>query len=87
MQTRPMTADERRLLELLAESANGATDALLQAHGFTLGMMVDVVRAGLATATAERVLAAGRPVESTRVWITDAGAAGGGGTAGVRVSP
>jgi hypothetical protein len=29
-----MTADERRLLELLAGSAEGTTDALLTAHGF-----------------------------------------------------
>jgi hypothetical protein len=27
-----MTADERRLLELLAESDDGCTDALLRAH-------------------------------------------------------
>ena len=30
-----MTADGRRLLELLAGSEDGTTDALLTAHGFT----------------------------------------------------
>ena len=45
-----MTAEERRLLDLLA-----AADALLQAHGFMLDAMLGVVRAGLATAMAERV--------------------------------
>jgi hypothetical protein len=68
-----MTADERRLLELLAGSADGYTVALLRAHGFTVALMVDVVRAELATAKAERVFAAGKPVEITRVRITDAG--------------
>ena len=67
-----VTADERRLLELLATS-DGCTDALLAAHGFKLDTMVEVVRAGLATARAERIFAAGKPVEVTRVWITNAG--------------
>ena len=35
--------------------------------------MVAVVKAGLATATPERVYAGGKPVEVTRVRITDAG--------------
>jgi hypothetical protein len=38
------------LLELLAASDGGCTDALLQAHGFALDLMVGLVRAGLATA-------------------------------------
>jgi hypothetical protein len=46
---------------------------LLRAHGFTLALMVDVVRAGFATAMAERTFAAGRAVEITRVRITEAG--------------
>ena len=68
-----MTKDERRLLELLAGSEDGATDALLQAHGFTLDLMVGLVRRGLVTAQSERVFAAGKQVEATRVRITDAG--------------
>jgi hypothetical protein len=43
------------------------------AHGFTIGMMVDLVRAGLATATAERVVAGRRTIEVVRVRITDVG--------------
>ena len=62
-----MTADERRLLELLAGSADGSTDALLREHGLTLEVMADMVRAGLATVHCDRA------VEITRVWITDAG--------------
>jgi hypothetical protein len=69
-----LTDDERRLLELLATSANGVSDALLGlAHGFTLDMMAGLVRERLATATLERTFAGGKPVEVTRVRITDAG--------------
>jgi hypothetical protein len=32
----------------------------MAAHGFTIDLMVELVRAGLATATAERVVAGGR---------------------------
>jgi hypothetical protein len=63
MASDPMIADERPLLELLAASDDGASDALLLAHGFTVELMVDAVRAGIATATAERTFAAGKPVQ------------------------
>jgi hypothetical protein len=39
-----MTADECRLLELLAESADGTTDALLVAHGFEFDLMLRQLR-------------------------------------------
>ena len=68
-----MTAAERRLLEMLAGSADGTTDALLTAHGFKLDVLISIVTAEFATATPERVFAAGKPVEVTRVRITDAG--------------
>jgi hypothetical protein len=64
---RKMTADERRLLDLLAESEGGCTDALLREHGITLEVMANMVRAGFATVHCDRA------VEFTRVWITDAG--------------
>jgi hypothetical protein len=74
MEGEPMTADERRLLELLAAAEDGATDPLLRAHGFTLEVIINIVSTGLATAKAERVFtAAGRAVDVTRVRITDAG--------------
>jgi hypothetical protein len=68
-----MTDEERRLLEMLAGSADGTTDALLTAHGFKLDVLIRIVSAGLATATPERVFAGAKPVEVTRVRITDAG--------------
>jgi hypothetical protein len=42
------------------------------AHGFTVEMLVDLVRAGLATAKTDRIVAGGRPMEVARVRITDA---------------
>jgi len=43
------------------------------AHGFTVPQMVELVRAGLATATAERVVTGKRTIEVARVRITEAG--------------
>jgi hypothetical protein len=62
-----------RLLELLVASHEGATDALLLAHGLKLGILISIVGAGLATARPERTPAGGKPVDATRVRITDAG--------------
>jgi hypothetical protein len=45
------------------------------AHGFTVEQMVELVRAGLASATAERVVASGKAIEIGRVRITEAGRA------------
>jgi hypothetical protein len=68
------TADEqRRLLELLSESADGCTDALLQEHGFKLDVLISLVSAEFATAKPERTFAGSQPVEVTRVRITEAG--------------
>jgi hypothetical protein len=43
------------------------------AHGFTTEQVVELVRAGLATATAERVRAGNRTIEVARVRITEVG--------------
>ena len=62
------------LLELLASSPHGATEALLvRAHGFNSEMLAGLVRAGLATAEQETMKAGAKPVEVVRVRITDAG--------------
>jgi hypothetical protein len=68
-----MTENERRVLLLLAESPDGCTDALLLAHGFPLKVILGIVSSGLATATADRAFAAGRPIDVARLQITDAG--------------
>jgi hypothetical protein len=43
------------------------------AHGFTVEQLVELVRAGLATATAQRVVTGGRKMEVAMQRITDAG--------------
>jgi hypothetical protein len=52
--------DRRRALELLAGSRYGYTKAILRAHGFSIDMMVELVKAGLATTKRERMVADGR---------------------------
>jgi hypothetical protein len=49
------------------------TEAILLAPGLTVEQMVELVRAGLATAKAERVVAGGLTMEVARVKITEAG--------------
>jgi hypothetical protein len=46
--------DRRRALELVASCPDGCTEAIMLAHGFTVAQMVELVRGGLATASAER---------------------------------
>jgi hypothetical protein len=66
--------DRRRALELLAGcGAEGCSEAIMRAHGFTTEQMVELVRAGLATATGERVMAGRKAMEVATVRITDAG--------------
>jgi len=54
-------------------SRDGCTEALMLAHGFTVEQLVELVRAGLAMATVERMVAGGKPTEVARVRITEAG--------------
>jgi hypothetical protein len=64
--------DRRRALELLAESRRGCGKAILRAHGFSTDMLVELVKAGLATTKRERMVAGGQ-TDLVRVRITDAG--------------
>jgi hypothetical protein len=48
--------DRRRALELLAGSHHGYSKAILRAHGFSMDMMVELVKAGLATTKRERMV-------------------------------
>jgi hypothetical protein len=64
--------DRRRLLELIADCGpDGMPEAIMQAHGFTIADMVELVRAGLAAAICERVVE--DRLKVTRVRLTDAG--------------
>jgi hypothetical protein len=66
-------ATRRRALELLASCRDGCTEAIMLAHGFTIEQMVELIRAGLATAKAERAVAGGKTVEVARARITEEG--------------
>ena len=67
----PDHSDEwRRALGVLASSPEGATEALLFAHGLMYKAITGLVDSGLATSTTEPILAGGRPVEVTRISIT-----------------
>ena len=66
--------DRRRALELLAAASHdGATEAIMLAHGFTVEQMIDLCISGLATATPERMVGGGRMFEVVRMTITEAG--------------
>jgi hypothetical protein len=66
--------DRRRALELLAASADGCSEAVMLAHGFSIDIMVELINAGLVTAKPERILVGGyQEEERTRVRITEDG--------------
>jgi hypothetical protein len=47
--------DQRRHGDEEDRNGDGATEAIMLAHGFTIEMLVDLVQEGLATATPETV--------------------------------
>ena len=68
-----VSATRNRVLRLLAEHPNGCTGAVLLAHGFSLKLLNELIGAGLATASTERMMRGSKSVEILRVKITDAG--------------
>jgi len=68
-----LSAEHRRALEVLAASPRGCTKGRLLADGFTVDMLVDLVREGLATAHRETMRVGGRQIRIERYRITDAG--------------
>ena len=65
--------DRRRALTVLAGSADGVTEALMLARGFTIPLLVELIHAGLASATIDRVIAGRRTLNVVRLKITDVG--------------
>jgi hypothetical protein len=63
----------RRALELLAASPRGLTEAIPLANGIPVELLVELVRAGLATATTEQIAMGRKTIEVARVTITEAG--------------
>ena len=70
---RDIKPDRIRALELLASCNNGCPEGILQAHGFAISDMDELVHAGLAKASADRVVAGSRTIEVARVRFTAAG--------------
>jgi len=69
-----LTGQQRSALAILAAAGlNGATQALLSAHGFGESLVARLVNRGLVTIMYERVRAGGKMIEATKVRITDAG--------------
>jgi hypothetical protein len=58
---------------LLAASRKGCTKAMMRAHGFSIDMLLDLLKAGLATTKRERMVDGGRQTDVARVRITEAG--------------
>ena len=65
--------DRRRALELLASGPDGCTEALMVAIGFTIELLLELLRTGLATAHSERRIVDGKMTEVARMGITDEG--------------
>jgi hypothetical protein len=64
--------DRRHMLELIDGCGpNGMPEATMEAHGFTIPDMVELVRSGLAAAICERVVE--DRLKVTRVRLTEAG--------------
>ena len=68
-----MTPEQRRALEMLADNPPGLTESMLMAYGFSLRMLADLVRDGLATASSSTLQVGRRNIEVVRVRITNAG--------------
>jgi hypothetical protein len=65
--------DQLRALRLLADAPNGATEAIMLAHGFTISLLDGLVLHGLATVEKRAMRAGRRPIKVTWLMITEAG--------------
>jgi hypothetical protein len=72
-----LSADHFRALALIAEAGpRGVPESILvDAHGFSIELLMRLIGDGLATAASERVKAGDRMIDEVRLTITDAGRA------------
>jgi hypothetical protein len=73
---RPMTlsAKQRHALTVIAATgADGATQTLLTAHGFSIRTIAALAKRGLVTIAREKVRTGGKWIDAAKVRITDAG--------------
>jgi len=73
--TKPRLSAEQVIVAIprLTAGPNGATQALLSAHGFDANLIAELVNRGMATITAEKVRAGGKLMAVAKARITDAG--------------
>jgi uncharacterized metal-binding protein len=69
----PDSSVRHRALAFLAGCPDGCAETLLLVNGFTVELMVELVRDGLASASPERVVSGSEMIEVARVRITEAG--------------
>ena len=69
----PDSSIRHRALAFLAGCPGGCAEGLLLVNGFTVELLVELVRDGLATATPERVVSGRETIEVARVRITEKG--------------
>jgi hypothetical protein len=66
--------ERQRALEVLANNPAGYTEAaLLDTHGFSVALLVQLRRSGLVSASPEVIRVGRRTKRVTRILITDAG--------------
>jgi hypothetical protein len=70
---RPLSPRVREALDLIASDPQGATEAFMHAHGFSLKTLIGLVRSRLATVQRESVKTHGKTIEIVRIRITEAG--------------
>ena len=68
-----MKFDHLRALSILAGSPNGCTEATMIGHGVTVDDMIEMIKAGLAAVTVERMIIGRKPIDVTWVRIAEAG--------------
>ena|SRR6266481_82389 len=66
-----LSREQRRALEILTDAGqNGATEAIMLAHGFWREMLAELVLAGFAMAVSETIRTAGPTIKVERYHIT-----------------
>ena len=68
-----LSRNHQRALTVLVGSPAGRTESIMLAHGFKPALLDDLVKAGLATTSTDRMIAGGKPLHVTRFKITDTG--------------
>jgi hypothetical protein len=70
---RVLSSRAREALELLASVPHGTTETFMHVNGFSLRMLIGLVRRRLVKVQSERVNTGAKSVKGVRIKITDAG--------------